>query len=384
MEYGDEYVDVKGKWSDKQIPNGDIATQKNGDAATPQVNPTASATHRVRASYTVQPRRPRATAITTATASSSRLPLRRHRATTISALLTTAPYDNPNGASNFFHSNILKEALSKTLVLFYPMAAHLRHGDDHRVEIYCLFVEAHATVAMDHFTYYFQNRNLIPAVDYSVGIETYPLVVTHFRCGGVLIGIGIEHRLADGASSLHFINSWSDVARGIPISVPPFIDRNLLRARDPPQPAFPHHEYQLSLPMTTTTNTTAVAFVLKLSRDQLNIIKGKSKEDGSTINYSTYEMLTAHIWRCVSKARGLPEDQETRLYIPTNGRSRLQPPLPPGYLGNAIFSTIPKALAGDLVLKPTWYPNVHINSWAKFPIYEADFGWGRPIFMRPA
>jgi len=27
---------------------------------------------------------------------------------------------------------------------------------------------------------------------------------------------------------------------------------------------------------------------------------------------------------------------------------------------------------------------VRINSWAKFPIYDADFGWGRPIFMRPA
>ncbi|KAK7335466.1 hypothetical protein VNO80_27317 [Phaseolus coccineus] len=116
--------------------------------------------------------------------------------------IPTVYFYNPNGASNFFHSNILKEALSKTLVLFYPMAARLRHGDDHRMEIYCdgqgaLFVEAHATVAMDHFTHNFQNCNLIPAVDYSAGIETYPLVVlqvTHFRCGGVSIGAGIEHR----------------------------------------------------------------------------------------------------------------------------------------------------------------------------------------------
>ncbi|KAK7335465.1 hypothetical protein VNO80_27316 [Phaseolus coccineus] len=180
-----------------------------------------------------------------------------------------------------------------------------------------------------------------------------------------------------------------------------------------------HHHHH------TTTNTTAVPSILKLSHDQLNILKGKSKEDGNTINYSTYEMLAAHIWRSACKARGLPEDQETRLYIPIDGRSRLQPPLPPGYLGNAVFSTIPKALAGDLVSKPTWYaankihkalarmdneylrsaldylqlqpdlnallpiahtsryPNMRINSWAKFPIYDADFGWGRPIFMRP-
>ncbi|QCE09730.1 shikimate O-hydroxycinnamoyltransferase [Vigna unguiculata] len=316
------------------------------------------------------------------------------------------------------------------------MAARLRHGEDHRVEIYCdgqgvLFVEAHATVAMDNFIHTFHHRNLIPAVDYCAGIETYPIVVlqvTYFKCGGVSLGVGIQHHVADGASSLHFINAWSDVARGIDISVPPFIDRTLLRAREPPQPAFPHHEYQLSRPRintTTTTNTDVVASILKVSGEQVNILKGKYKEDGNTMKYSSYEMLAAHIWKCVCKARGLSDEEETRLYIPIDGRSRLEPALPPGYLGNVIFSTIPTALVGDLLSKPTCYaankihnaimrmdnqylrsaldylqlqpdlsalvrgphtfgtPNVGINSWAKFPIYDADFGWGRPIFMRP-
>ncbi|WVZ00600.1 hypothetical protein V8G54_026669 [Vigna mungo] len=341
---------------------------------------------------------------------------------------------NPNGASNFFHSNILKEALSKTLVLFYPMAARLRHGHDHRVEIYCngqgvLFVEAHATVAMDHFTQNLHHRNLIPTVDYSAGIETYPIVITYFKCGGVSLGVGLQHHVVDGASGIHFINAWSDVARGFGISVPPFIDKTLLRARDPPQPAFPHHEYQLSPPTTTstatTTTTTVVASILKLTRHQLNTLKGKWKEGGNSIKYSTYEMLAAHIWISVCKARCLGDEQETRLYIPIDGRWRLQPPLTPGYFGNVIFSTIPVAVVEELVSKPTWYaadkyhkaimrmdneylrsavdylelqpdlnglvrgahtfacPNVGINSWVKFRIYDADFGWGRPIFMRP-
>ncbi|KAK8469546.1 hypothetical protein PHAVU_005G098400 [Phaseolus vulgaris] len=125
--------------------------------------------------------------------------------------IPTLYFYNPNGTSNFFHPNILKEALSKTLVLFYPMAARLRHGDDHRMEIYCdgqgvLFVEAHATVAMDHFTHNLNHSNLIPTVDYSAGIETYPLVVlqvTYFRCGGVSIGVGKVHHVADGESGTH-------------------------------------------------------------------------------------------------------------------------------------------------------------------------------------
>ncbi|XVF89293.1 hypothetical protein PTKIN_Ptkin19aG0118600 [Pterospermum kingtungense] len=29
-------------------------------------------------------------------------------------------------------------------------------------------------------------------------------------------------------------------------------------------------------------------------------------------------------------------------------------------------------------------PNLSINSWIWLPLYDADFGWGRPVFMRPA
>ncbi|RDX63119.1 Shikimate O-hydroxycinnamoyltransferase, partial [Mucuna pruriens] len=91
----------------------------------------------------------------------------------------------PNGASNFFDANVMKEALSKALVPFYPMAARLRRDDDGRVEIYCdgqgvLFVEADTTASIDDFGDFaptLQLRQLIPAVDYSAGIETYPLLV---------------------------------------------------------------------------------------------------------------------------------------------------------------------------------------------------------------
>jgi len=64
----------------------------------------------------------------------------------------------------------------------------------------------------------------------------------------------------------------------------------------------------------------------------------------------------------VYKARGLPEEQETRLRIPIDGRSRLQPPLPPSYLGNVILSTIPTGFAGDLMSKPTWYAANQIHN----------------------
>ncbi|KAJ4953759.1 hypothetical protein NE237_030591 [Protea cynaroides] len=350
----------------------------------------------------------------------------------------------PNGSSNFFDAAVLKEALSKALVTFFPMAGRLRRDADGRVEINCngdgvLFVEAETSSVIDDFGDFaptMELKRLIPAVDYSGDISSYPLLVlqvTRFKCGGVSLGVGMQHHVADGMSGLHFINTWSDMARGLDLTRPPFIDRSLLRSRDPPIPTFQHIEYlpppSMKTPVQTmnsqsSPDTTSVA-IFKITRDQLNILKAKSKADGNTGNYSSYEMLAGHVWRCVCKARGLPDDQETKMYIATDGRSRLNPPLPPGYFGNVIFTTTPMAVSGDLMNYPLTYaagkihdaltrmdddylrsaldylelqpdltvlvrgahtfrcPNIGITSWARLPIHDADFGWGRPIFMGP-
>lgn len=54
----------------------------------------------------------------------------------------------------------------------------------------------------------------------------------------------MQHHIADGMSGIHCINTWSEMARGIPLKVHPFIDRTLLKANSPPAPKFPHIEYQ--------------------------------------------------------------------------------------------------------------------------------------------
>nr|GMC71596.1 shikimate O-hydroxycinnamoyltransferase [Ipomoea batatas] len=346
----------------------------------------------------------------------------------------------PNGADDFFESKALKDGLSRALVPFYPMAGRLTRDEDGRIEIDCngagvLLVEAESDGFVDDFGDFaptLELRQLIPTVDYSQGIESYPLLVlqvTHFKCGGVSLGVGMQHHAADGASGLHFINTWSDMARGLDLTVPPFIDRTLLRAREPPQPQFQHVEYQpppalkASQPQNATSDTAVSIF--KLSRDQISALKAKSKEEGNTVAYSSYEMLAGHVWRCACRARGLTEDQETKLYIATDGRSRLRPSLPAGYFGNVIFTATPIAVAGDLQSKPVWFaaskihgalgrmdndylrsaldylelqpdlkalvrgahtfrcPNLGITSWVRLPIHDADFGWGRPIFMGP-
>ncbi|GKA40119.1 chloramphenicol acetyltransferase-like domain-containing protein [Tanacetum coccineum] len=352
-------------------------------------------------------------------------------------------YRSNGAASNFFDVKVMKEALSKVLVPFYPVAGRLKEDQDGRIEIDCqgqgvLFVEAESDDLLDDFGDFaprFDFLKLIPVdfVDYSLGIGSYPLLlvqVTYFKCGGVSLGVGLDHHLADGQSMMHFINSWSEMARGLDLTLPPFIDRTLLRARYQPQPVFKHIEFQplpsanLS-PLDSALDEYIVTSIFKFTLDQLNSLKAKSLEDGNTINFSAFEILAGHIWRSVCKARGVQDYQDSALYIPIDGRARLQTPLPPGYFGNVVFFATPIEAAGELQSNPTLYAsnkihdaiahinndylksaidylelqpdkstmirrfefeysNIVINSWSRLRINEADFGWGQPIFMGPA
>ncbi|KAF5806903.1 putative quinate O-hydroxycinnamoyltransferase [Helianthus annuus] len=338
----------------------------------------------------------------------------------------------PNGAPNFFDTKVIKDALSMALVAFYPMAGRFIQGEDGRIEINCrgqgvLFLEAESDGVINDFGDFvttLESLKLSPVVDYSLGIESFPLLllqVTYFKCGGVSLGFAFDHRVSDGKTFFHFMNTWSDMARGLDITLPPFIDRTLLRARDPPRPVFKHIEYQPDpTPLQAPLDETKIIFSkFKLTRNQLDMLKASSKEDGNMINFSSFEIISSHVWKCVCKARGIPDDVEIKLNFPVDCRARLQPPLPPGYFGNAVFITSAIATAGEIQSKPLWYaaskvhdavarmnndylksaldyleqhnckkPAVNYNytnllivSWTRLPIHEADFGWGRPIFM---
>ncbi|KAH7569240.1 hypothetical protein JRO89_XS06G0128500 [Xanthoceras sorbifolium] len=342
-------------------------------------------------------------------------------------------------SSNFFNAQELKESLSKALVLFYPLAGRLGHDENGRIEIKCnaegaLFVEADTDSALDDFNDFApssQLSHLLPKIDYSAEISSYPLLisqVTYFKGGGVVLGVGLHHILADGASTFNFVNTWASITRGVSPSMTPMHNQTLLRARVPSSPKFRHIEYDPSPSMSNiniTSEPSISTAIFKITLEQLETLRtGLRKEEQTTMtkkHYSNYEVLAVHIWRCTCKARGLANDQETKLYMPVDGRSKLDPPLPHEYFGNAIFYATSIAMFGNLRSEPLMdtaervhkavkrmddeylrsaidyveetltqqqpvgslslvrgrhtykNPNLNVNKWSRFPVQDADF-----------
>ncbi|KAF3789842.1 Shikimate O-hydroxycinnamoyltransferase [Nymphaea thermarum] len=373
----------------------------------------------------------------------------------------------PNGSNNFFDTKVMKESLGRILVPFYPFAGRLcRREEDGPLEINCngdgaLFVEADAEGEIDDFGDFapsMELRQLIPEVDYqNQDISSHPLLmvqeeyfiipvqksssiltfpqVTFFKCGGVCLGVAMHHTVVDACGFIHFMNSWSDVAHGMEVSCPPIIERTILRARNPPRPAFEHPVYKpycapepivpaKDPPEQKPQNSKLCGAIFRFSRDQLARLKEKVKEgDNSTTRYTTFNSLTVHIWRCVSLARGLDDLQPTKLTVSVDGRKRLRPEIPNYYFGNVVYIVDVPLVSGDLKSQPMHcaaskvqdallrmdddylrsaldyleqQPDVGVvvdraglqkrsgltmASWARLPVYDADFGWGKPIYM---
>nr|WGU11332.1 hydroxycinnamoyltransferase 2 [Crinum x powellii] len=339
-------------------------------------------------------------------------------------------YRRPDGVDtvSFFAVDPLKSALARSLVQFYPLAGRLGADPAGRVEIRCtgegvLFVVGRSEMNVDDFGDFEPSDEMRRLLVPSAESDDPPLVmfqVTFFKCGGVCLGTAIHHTAADGLAALHFINTWSDFARGITtISTPPCLDHTLLRARSPPSVPFDHPEYSPKQPATMKPQFTSTH--LKLSKNQIKHLKSNPNNPNKPL--STFKAVVAHTWRSACIARSLAPDEQTRLLMTADARTRMQPPLPPGFLGNAIFRTSAVATAGDIssktiefgadkiteatrklddafvrslidyletvdevkgLQKGKWVMprgDMWVISWLGLPIYEADFGWGRPIFM---
>ncbi|PWA91131.1 transferase, Chloramphenicol acetyltransferase-like domain protein [Artemisia annua] len=348
----------------------------------------------------------------------------------------------------------LKSSLSSTLVHFYPFAGRLNSIAGGRLELDCnadgvQFIEAYIDMKLNDLDSLLPSpiyHHLIPSIDYqNLPLEEIPLLVlqvTRFSCGGFSIGLNISHVVADGQSALHFVSEWARVCRGELIESPPFIDRKLLRAGDPPRSCSTIELDQFSPPAVLMDQSDkkeceqeTTVTMLKLTPTQVEILRNKANESQKSEmshGFTRYEVITAHIWRTACKARNHKPEQPSALAMCVDVRNKMRPPLPPKYFGNAIVNVIATGYSGEILSNPLGYvsskirnvikkvdddyvnsildfmksqedlgqfrelepttnnegpfygnPNVGVISWLTLPIYGADFGWGKEVHMGP-
>ncbi|KAJ6726949.1 ANTHOCYANIN 5-AROMATIC ACYLTRANSFERASE [Salix purpurea] len=135
---------------------------------------------------------------------------------------------------------------------------------------------------------------------------------------------------------------------------------------------------------------------------------------------SSFQSLCALLWRAVTRARKLNPSKTTTFRMAVNCRHRLSPKLDTLYFGNAIQSVPTHASAGDVLSRdlhwcaeqlnktvvahndemvrrfiedwesnPRCFPlgnldgaSMTMGSSPRFPMYDNDFGWGRPLAVR--
>ncbi|XP_071707614.1 uncharacterized acetyltransferase At3g50280-like [Rutidosis leptorrhynchoides] len=135
---------------------------------------------------------------------------------------------------------------------------------------------------------------------------------------------------------------------------------------------------------------------------------------------SSFQSLCALLWRAVTRARKFENSKMTTFRLAVNCRHRLEPKLDPFYFGNAIQKIPTYATAGDVLshdlkwcaeqlnknisahddtmirrfvnnweMDPKCFPlgnpegtMIIMGSSPRFPMFDNDFGWGKPVAVR--
>ncbi|KAG2566659.1 agmatine coumaroyltransferase-2-like [Panicum virgatum] len=270
------------------------------------------------------------------------------------------------------------------------------------------------------------------------GGELLMVQVTQFACGSLAVGHTMSHVVADGRAACNFLLAWGQATRGVPVDPAPVHDRaSLFLPRDPPRVEFEHRGVEFSPPRrphprgrSSDADDVVVVHRAHFSRELVSELRSRASARAPR-PYGTTLCLVAHLWRCITRARGLDGGAVTALRVAVNGRARMTsaPRVPEGYTGNVVLWARPAAAARELVDGPLWRaaelvaravarvddgyfrsfvdfacsgavereglvptadaaekvlsPDVEVDSLLHAAFCDLDFGGGRPFFFMP-
>ncbi|XP_050378342.1 alcohol acyl transferase 1 allele RGb-like [Argentina anserina] len=327
-------------------------------------------------------------------------------------------------------AEVISEALSRALVFYYPLAGRLREVHNKRLVVDCtgegiLFVEADANVTLDALgdailppcPFLEEFLFNIPGSDGILGCPLLLIQVTRLSCGGFIFALRLIHTMCDSPGLVQFLKAVGEIALGKDApSIPPVWERELLNARDPPQISCTHHEFDDTIDLYVNSAVTVQRSIC-FGPDEIKALRKHLPSHVATCS-STFELITACVWKCRTISLEMEPNQIVRLSCTVSALGkRNNVYLPRGYYGNtfaypAVASTAkrlcnsPFGYAVELVKKSkAKMSEEYFRSMADFAeirgrpplamkgmsdfivsdntrtgLGEVDFGWGKPVY----
>ncbi|KAI6690713.1 hypothetical protein NL676_027541 [Syzygium grande] len=327
--------------------------------------------------------------------------------------------------------DVIKQALSRVLVHYYPLAGRLAKNSLGKLTVDCEkklgvpFVEASANCDIEDMgDIKMLDSDILEKFVYrdptEKMLEVTPLLtaqVTRFKCGGFTLGVVVNHCMTDGISAIDFMNSWAEIARGKPSSFVPCHDRTFLKSRVPPQIGDHYNDFarvgDISNMTTSWEREQTVFKSFHINGEKLATLKKMATTDGQArSNCSSFVVLSALVWRARTMALKMKPHQLTQLLIYVDFRLKMKAHMPDGYFGNAVVLPCCLCTAGELIdepisstaerikkaiervdedfvrsaidymdkfrFEPYRVSSLLISSWMGLDYGDFDFGWGGP------
>ncbi|EOY09598.1 HXXXD-type acyl-transferase family protein [Theobroma cacao] len=293
--------------------------------------------------------------------------------------------------SNLHISAKLKKSLSDTLNSLYPVSGRVKNNlfiDDFEQGV--PYIEAHVGSRMSDFLQHPKLELLnqfVPFQPQESNPESIALLAIQlnvFDCGSVALGMVASHKIFDGSTLSLFLkkSSW-----------------------------FNQGKYKM---MRFVFDARAIA-----------TLKGKAKSE-NVVNPTRIDAMTGFIWKSIlaaSKKASVGAYKPSMFVQAVNIREKMMPPLSSNFIGNGFlwasavcdFANIDAELHEHVILlreayaKTESFLNVHrgdtrlqgiseylksleeiskenpedfcFSSWLNFGFGEADFGWGKPVWV---